>query len=440
LKPPMTLLRHYMYPIPVPTILAALALQLAASACIGDDCTQRDDVCENASAMQGDQLLQMESTFMRPHGDAAAGKVNSKNAGFAALASKVDPELSAEESDESVEAATDKTVARKKGAPKVSTLVDLVDTAKPKTLAKMAAKLSKMAEQTTPPRRNLPLVQSQAQVRASTSPPPSHKSLSKMIFKGTVGKIGSKAAPKAAAENEEEEEEEEEEEGKEKEEEEEDDEKAHKASKKAKKIEDVEEDEEEETTHKAKKKKTPTLVTKAAAKKKSLADKVGAKGTKFAKKVTQVHKASKKGKKTEDAEEEEDEEEEAAPRKHAQPKIGKQKFRQFVDTKKVKTKATKGKVKSKASPEKKESPRKEKKLMKLHGKHGGKKSAKQLRELAIRRKEAAEERDRRSKTGTLFNPVIGNVVFLMSAPAGIVLVSFGAFLWFKSQDDVEMGA
>jgi len=247
LKPPMTLLRHYMYPIPVPTILVALALQLAASACIGDDCTQRDDVCENASAMQGDQLLQMESTFMRPHGDAAAGKVNSKNAGFGVLASKVDSEHPAEESDESVEAATDKTVARKKGAPKVSTLVDLVDTAKPKTLAKMAEKLSKMAEQTAPPKRTLPLVQSQAQVIASTSPPPSHKSLSKMMFKGSVGKIGSKSkvAPKAAAENEEEEEE------TDKDEEEEEEEKTHKASKKAKKIEDVEVVEGEEKAQKA---------------------------------------------------------------------------------------------------------------------------------------------------------------------------------------------
>jgi len=49
----------------------------------------------------------------------------------------------------------------------------------------------------------------------------------------------------------------------------------------------------------------------------------------------------------------------------------------------------------------------------------------------------AEAKD--ASTGTLFNPVIGSVVVLMSAPAGMLLLSFGAFLWVRSQDDAEMG-
>lgn len=54
--------------------------------------------------------------------------------------------------------------------------------------------------------------------------------------------------------------------------------------------------------------------------------------------------------------------------------------------------------------------------------------------------EDAEDEAKDETTGTLYNPVIGSVVVLMSAPAGMLLLAFGAFLWVRSQDDVEMGA
>jgi len=37
----------------------------------------------------------------------------------------------------------------------------------------------------------------------------------------------------------------------------------------------------------------------------------------------------------------------------------------------------------------------------------------------------------KTMTGTLFNPVISSVIILMSAPAGLLLLAFGAFLWVK---------
>lgn len=80
------------------------------------------------------------------------------------------------------------------------------------------------------------------------------------------------------------------------------------------------------------------------------------------------------------------------------------------------------------------------------------KAKSQLASKAAKRKAAAHKSKRRHKkadeeeeeedahTGTLFNPVIGSVIVLMSAPAGLLLLAFGAFLWVKSQEDVEMGA
>lgn len=50
--------------------------------------------------------------------------------------------------------------------------------------------------------------------------------------------------------------------------------------------------------------------------------------------------------------------------------------------------------------------------------------------------EELDEEERAAKSGY---GVIGSVVFLMSAPAGMLLVSFMAFLWVRSQDDAEMG-
>lgn len=54
--------------------------------------------------------------------------------------------------------------------------------------------------------------------------------------------------------------------------------------------------------------------------------------------------------------------------------------------------------------------------------------------------EEEAEVQQKSKAGTLFNPVIMSVVVLMSAPAGILLLGFGIFLWAKSQEDASMGA
>jgi len=60
-----------------------------------------------------------------------------------------------------------------------------------------------------------------------------------------------------------------------------------------------------------------------------------------------------------------------------------------------------------------------------------------------KKKKAEEEEEEEledTTSGTLFNPVIGSVIVLMSAPAGLLLVAFGAFLWVKSQEDTDMGA
>lgn len=54
--------------------------------------------------------------------------------------------------------------------------------------------------------------------------------------------------------------------------------------------------------------------------------------------------------------------------------------------------------------------------------------------------EEVEVKQHASTTGTVFNPVIMSVVLLMSAPAGILLLGFGVFLWAKSQEDESMGA
>lgn len=48
-------------------------------------------------------------------------------------------------------------------------------------------------------------------------------------------------------------------------------------------------------------------------------------------------------------------------------------------------------------------------------------------------------RRKKAKSHSLLNPAIMTVMFLMSAPAGMLLIAFGSLLWAKSHGDVSMG-
>lgn len=59
-------------------------------------------------------------------------------------------------------------------------------------------------------------------------------------------------------------------------------------------------------------------------------------------------------------------------------------------------------------------------------------------ELNSRVQKASHSRKEKS-SASLLNPAIATVMFLMSAPAGMLLVAFGSLLWAKSHGDATMG-